>query len=162
MESGGDAHSNAIMANVIYDFTLGWPITPHIGGGIGAIDVYRSVGGTGTATAPNGTTVTFTSPSFSGSKWGFGYQAIAGIRYFINPALAFDVDYRYLASTQQTLSAAKVAPVTWVCCFIGSVGNVKYGTQNVVASLTMMFGAPPAATPPPAPPAPPPPPTHQV
>jgi outer membrane protein OmpA-like peptidoglycan-associated protein len=149
------------MANAIYDFTLGWPVTPHIGAGIGAIDVYRSIGGTGTATAPNGTTVSFTSPSFSGSKWGFGYQAIAGIRYMINPALAFDVDYRYLASTQQTLSATKVAR-TGACCFIGSVGNVKYGTQNVVASLTMMFGAPPPAAPPPAPPAPPPPPTHQV
>jgi opacity protein-like surface antigen len=133
VESGGDAHSNAIMANVIYDFTLGWPITPHIGGGIGAINVNRSIGGSGTATAPNGTTIAFTSPSFSGSTWGFGYQAIAGIRYMINPALAFDVDYRYLASTQDTLSGAKVVR-TGACCFIGSVGNVKYGTQNVVAS----------------------------
>jgi outer membrane protein OmpA-like peptidoglycan-associated protein len=161
-ESTGSAHSNSIMANVIYDFTLGWPITPHIGGGIGAIDVFRSIGATGTATAPNGTVVAFSTPTFSGSKWGFGYQAIAGIRYFINPALAFDVDYRYLASTQQTITAAKVTPVTGVCCIIGSVGNIKYGTQNVVASLTMMFGAPPPAAPPPAPPAPPPPPTHQV
>jgi OOP family OmpA-OmpF porin len=160
VESGGSAHSNAIMANAIYDFTLGWPITPHIGGGIGAVDVYRSIGGTGTATAPNGTTVAFTSPSFSGSKWGFGYQAIAGIRYLINPALAFDVDYRYFASTQETLSATKVTR-TGACCAIGSVGNIKYGTQNVVASLTMMFGAP-SPPPPPPPPAPPPPPTHQV
>ena len=160
--SSGSAHSNSIMANAIYDFTLGWPITPHIGGGIGAIDVYRSIGVSGTATAPNGTTVAFTSPSFNGSKWGFGYQAIAGIRYLINPALAFDVDYRYLASTEQTLSATHVTR-TGTCCFIGSVGNVKYGTQNVVASLTMMFGAPPPPPPPPpAPPAPPPPPTHQV
>ena len=71
-------------------------------------------------------------------------------------------DYRYLASTQQEVTASKVTPVTGVCCFIGSVGNIKYGTQNVVASLTMMFGAPPPAAPPPAPPAPPPPPTHQV
>jgi OmpA-OmpF porin, OOP family len=159
--SSGSAHSNAIMTNVIYDFTLGWPITPHIGGGIGAIDVFRSIGVSGTATAPNGTIVSFTSPSFSGSKWGFGYQAIAGIRYLINPALAFDVDYRYLASTQQTVSATSVTR-TGVCCFIGSVGNVKYGTQNVVASLTMMFGAPPPPPPPPAPPAPPPPPVPQV
>ena len=88
------------MGNVIYDFTLGWPITPHIGGGIGAIDVYRSFGATGTATTANGTPINFTTNSFSGSKWGFGYQAIAGVRYLINPALAFDVDYRYLASTK--------------------------------------------------------------
>ena len=160
-EFAGSAHSNSIMANAIYDFTLGWPITPHIGGGIGAIDVFRSIGATGTATTPNGTIVNFTTPEFSGSKWGFGYQAIAGIRYLINPVLAFDVDYRYLASTQQEVTAAKFTR-TGACCFIGSVGNVKYGTQNVVASLTMMFGAPPPAAPPPAPPAPPPPPTHQV
>ncbi|HUC10954.1 MAG TPA: OmpA family protein [Stellaceae bacterium] len=160
-ESGGSAHSNSIMTNVIYDFTLGWPVTPHIGGGIGAIDVFRSIGGTGTATAPNGSTVNFTTNSFSGSKWGFGYQAIAGIRYMINPALALDVDYRYLASTNENITASSI-PRHNVCCVITNVGNVKYGTQNVVASLTMMFGAPPPAAPPPAPPAPPPPPTHQV
>jgi OmpA-OmpF porin, OOP family len=160
-ESAGSAHSNSIMANVLYDFTLGWPLTPHIGGGIGAINVHRSIGGTGTAIAPNGQTVTFTTPSFEGNTWGFGYQAIAGIRYLINPALALDVDYRYLASTNEKLEATKVAR-TGECCFIGSVGNIKYGTQNVVASLTMMFGAPPPAAPPPAPQAPPPPPTHQV
>ena len=114
------------MANAIYDFTLGWPITPHIGGGIGVIDVFRSIGATGTATTPNGTIVNFTTPEFSGSKWGFGYQAIAGIRYLINPVLAFDVDYRYLASTQQEVTAAKFTR-TGACCFIGSVDFVKIG-----------------------------------
>src|SRR5215472_4367120 len=130
-ETGGSTHSNAIMANVIYDFTLGWPITPHIGAG-------------------------------SNNSWGFAYQAIAGLRYFINPALALDVDYRYLASTNNSFTGTRAVPGSdGVCCFTTNVGNVKYATQNVVASLTMMFGAPPAA-PPPAPPAPPPPPTHQV
>ncbi len=42
------------MTNAIYDFTLGWPITPHIGGGIGAVDVFRSLGGTATVTTPTG------------------------------------------------------------------------------------------------------------
>ncbi len=159
--NGGSTHSNAIMTNAIYDFTLGWPITPHIGGGIGAVDVSRSFGVNGVATAPNGTTVAFTSPSVSESNWSFGYQAIAGIRWFINPALALDVDYRYLATTNNSISASKLTR-TGVCCFVSNVGNIKYQTQNVVASLTMLFGAPPPAAPPPAPPAPPPPPTHQV
>ncbi len=161
VESSGSAHSNAIMANAIYDFALGWPVTPHIGAGIGAVNVSRSIGGTGTAIAPNGATVTFTSPSFSANKWNFGYQAIAGVRYLINPALALDVDYRYFATPEQSLSATHV-PARTTCCVVTNVGNIKYGTQNVVASLTMMFGAPPPAAPPPAPPAPPPPPTHQV
>ncbi|MBV8119378.1 MAG: OmpA family protein [Alphaproteobacteria bacterium] len=187
----GSAHSNAIMTNVLYDFTLGWPVTPHIGGGVGALDVYRALGGTATITtnnatsvngpttytAPNGTivnvpagtnhvvpagsTLTFTSPAFSGSKWNFGYQGIAGIRYLINPALAFDVDYRYLATTNQSTSGAHVTTPTG-CCVFSNVKKLRYQSNNVVASLTMMFGAPPPAAPPPAPPAPPPPPTHQV
>jgi OmpA-OmpF porin, OOP family len=173
--STGSAHSNAIMTNVIYDFTLGWPITPHIGAGIGAVDVFRSFGGTATVTTQNattvtgpggttvavpaGSTITFTSPSVSGSKWAFGYQAIAGIRYFINPALALDLDYRYFSTPSQTITGAHVTPVA--CCFFTSAKS-GYNTQNFVASLTMMFGAPPPAAPPPAPPAPPPPPVHQV
>ena len=32
--AGGDRHSNSIMTNVLYDFTPGYPITPHVGFGI--------------------------------------------------------------------------------------------------------------------------------
>lgn len=163
--ASGNVHSNAIMTNLIYDFTFGWPITPHIGGGVGAVNVNRSFGGTGTftATGPNGTTVTRTfTGSFGGNSWEFGYQAIAGIRYLINPALALDIDYRYFGTPDKTLTNKTVGPgPAAICCFFPSVKS-QYRTNNVVASLTMMFGAPPPAAPPPAPPAPPPPPTHQV
>jgi OmpA-OmpF porin, OOP family len=165
----GSTHTNAILFNGIYDFTLGWPITPHIGGGIGAVDVYRSIGGTATVTTlapfgtiPAGTPITFTR-SFAESKWNFGYQGIAGIRYLINPALALDIDYRYLATPSQTVAGTHVSSGTAIgCCVFTSAKNLKYQSNNIVASLTMMFGAPPPAAPPPAPPAPPPPPTHQV
>jgi OOP family OmpA-OmpF porin len=156
----GTSHSNALMTNVIYDFTLGWPITPHIGAGIGAVNVYRSVGGNATVTTPSGATVTFTSPAFSGSQWSFGYQAIAGIRYLINPALALDIDYRWFGTPSQTIRGAHVTTPTGCCLFTSFKSS--YNSNNIVASLTMMFGAPPPAAPPPAPPAPPPPPTHQV
>jgi len=166
--SNGSTHSNAIMANVLYDFTFGWPITPHIGGGIGGINVDRSFGFSGTATAPNGAIVNFTTSEPSINSWRFGYQAIAGLRYIINPALALDVDYRYVAAeggggsgSSALLNQNRILAQT-TCCFVTNVGNVHYGTQNIVASLTMMFGAPPPAAPPPAPPAPPPPPPHQV
>ena len=153
------------MTNLIYDFTLGWPITPHIGGGVGAVNVNRSFGGTGTftATGPDGRTVTRTyTGSFGGNSWEFGYQGIAGIRYLINPALALDIDYRYFGTPDKTLTNKTVGPgPAAICCFFPSVKS-QYRTNNVVASLTMMFGAPPPAAPPPAPPAPPPPPTHQV
>jgi OmpA-OmpF porin, OOP family len=177
--ASGQGHSNAIMFNGLYDFTwgwFGWPITPHVGAGIGAVDVYRSFGGTTTVTAPTtttvtgpngravtvpaGTAITFTTPSFSGSHWTFGYQAIAGIRYLINPALALDVDYRYFSTPETTINNTHV-PAAAPCCVFTSFKS-GYNTHNIVASLTMMFGAPPPAAPPPAPPAPPPPPTHQV
>ena len=170
----GSTHSIALMTNAIYDFTLGWPITPHIGGGIGAVDVYRGLGGTATVTANTtvttasgqtiaaGQPITFTSPSLSGSKWGFGYQGIAGIRFMINPALALDIDYRYFGTTNQTIKGSSTVAGN-VCCVFASAKDVKYNSNNVVASLTMLFGAPPPpVAPPPAPPAPPPPPTHQV
>jgi len=128
----GQRNRYAIMTNAIYDFTLGWPVTPHIGVGIGAVNLSDKI-----STKPP-----FAFTVDSNSQWEFGYQAIAGIRYNINPALAFDLDYRYLATTDPTFRAAG-----------GFKYRSEYSTHNVVASLSVRFGAPP-----PAPPAPPPPP----
>jgi len=179
----GNRITHSIMTNVIYDFTVGWAVTPHIGFGIGAIDNVDSVSlnptnqlgptTTLTVTGPGGTIgkigagTPFTNPVIGGtflkgSGWTFAYQGIAGIRYDINPLLAFDLDYRYLASTEPTFSNKGVLPFPP----FGFPPNTTryrtgYSTQNLVASLTFKFGVPPAP-PPPAPPAPPPPPTHQV
>src|ERR1700747_1341445 len=179
----GQRNTNAIMTNFIYDFTIGWPVTPHIGFGIGALENVDSislnpvtlaglprttVSGPGGVIGVIGATTPFPNPTLGGtflkqSTWNFGYQAIAGFRYDINPLLAFDLDYRYLARTDPTFTNKGVAPFP---PFGLPPGTVKYksgyNTQNIVASLTMKFGAPPPAPPPPAPPAPPPPPTHQV
>ena len=176
----GDRVTHAIMTNFIYDFTIGWPVSPHIGFGIGAVDNVDSVslngvtlsGGPFTVSGPGGvlgrigTGTPFPNPTIGGTflkgnNWNFGYQAIAGIRYDINPLLAFDVDYRYLATTSPTFNNKGIAPFP-PFGFSGVKYTSGYNTQNIVASLTMKFGAPPPAPPPPAPPAPPPPPTHQV
>jgi OmpA-OmpF porin, OOP family len=159
--SSGNSHSNAIMANAIYDFTFGWPITPHVGAGVGGVNLDRGFSGTGDLNIPRLNNELAVNPDFNGNQWVFGYQAIAGIRYFINPAIALDVDYRYFSTPSRTIDAANLAPVSKVCCVFSSFKS-GYNTQNIVASLTMMFGAPPPAAPPPAPPAPPPPPPHQV
>ncbi len=158
--ANGNSHSNAIMANAIYDFTFGWPITPHVGGGVGGVNLDRGFSGTGDLNLPQLHELAV-NPDFNGSQWVFGYQAIAGIRWFINPAIALDIDYRYFSTPTRTIDAANLAPVSKVCCVFSSF-KTGYNTQNIVASLTMMFGAPPPAAPPPAPPAPPPPPPHQV
>src|SRR5216684_2166346 len=67
----------------------------------------------------------------SSSRTELGYQGIAGIRYNVNPALAFDLDYRYLGTTDPT--------------FASVIGKYRsgYSSHNVVASLSMRFGAPP-------------------
>jgi len=131
----GNRNTYAFMTNLIYDFTFGWPVTPHIGGGIGAVQLHDSWGipGIGTIT--------------SSSSWQFGYQAIAGIRYNINPALAFDVDYRYMGTTDPSFGTN----------FAGVRYTSSYSSHSVLASLAVRFGAPPPpVVVPPAPPAPPP------
>ena len=73
--ASGNRHTHSIMTNVLYDFTTGWPITPHIGVGIGAMRVF------------DGLSVPSSRVVFNDSNWQFGYQAIAGLRYNINRLL---------------------------------------------------------------------------
>jgi opacity protein-like surface antigen len=92
-------------------------VTPHIGGGIGVAEVTRSLsnifGGTHDTVAV------------------FAYQAIAGFRYPITPSLALDIDYRYFAT-----------PGTDFKSTTADVIKSDYGTNNIVASLTGLFGVP--------------------
>lgn len=135
----GSRKTYAIMTNLIYDIALGWPVTPHIGGGIGAVNLseHGSIPGFG---------------NVDSSDWEFGYQAIAGIRYDINPALVLDLDYRFLGTTDPHFRTT------------GALGSFTYRSEHIshsiVASLSYLFGAPPPPPPPvtyPAPPPPPPP-----
>jgi outer membrane protein OmpA-like peptidoglycan-associated protein len=184
--SQGQATSNAIMTNAIYDFgTWAWnwwvPITPHIGAGVGAVDVHESAS-ISSFTLPNsiGAPIspatplsvqgpqTFGGTLLSASGWRFGYQGIAGVRFEFSPAVAFDLDYRYLGTTNQTLTNNASARYPFpngnhgVNCCAGGSFTSKYNSNNIVASITMKFGAPPPPPPPPLPPAPPPPPPQKV
>jgi len=135
----GNRNAHAIMSNAIYDFGLpGWGFTPHIGAGVGAVILHDGMGIKGIGNQAHSTDVEF------------GYQAIAGIRYNINPSLAFDVDYRYLGTTDPTLHTSHVVP-------LGLGGYTSgYSSHSLVASLSLRFGAPAPVVVPPAPPAPPP------
>jgi opacity protein-like surface antigen len=124
--SSGSRHTHSIMTNVIYDLTTGWPVTPHIGVGIGAMNVF------------DGLRVPGRRLIFSDSSWQFGYQAIVGLRYDINPFLAVDLDYRYLATTESTFRI----PNTGLHYQTGA------NTNNFVASLTYRFRPLPADLPP--------------
>ena len=178
----GQTTSNSIMTNTIFDFgTWAWnwwvPITPHIGAGIGAVEVNESasinhftlanpIGPPINPSTPNSVAPqTFGGTLINGSGWRFGYQAIAGLRYEFSPAVAFDLDYRYLGTTDQTLTNHARFPFPGgsggTNCCVGTHFQSSYHTNNLLASVTLKFGAPPAP-PPPLPPAPPPPPAQKV
>jgi OOP family OmpA-OmpF porin len=143
----GNRTAYAFMTNAIYDFNIGWAVTPHLGAGIGAVDLHDAISfrsGSGVKGIP-GVSSTGAVGFSSSSTTELGYQGIAGIRYNINPSLAFDLDYRYLATTDPTFHSV-----------LGKYTS-GYSTHNIVASLTVRFGAalPPMVAPP-MPPAPPP------
>jgi OOP family OmpA-OmpF porin len=143
----GQRNRYALMTNLLYDFggldffrNLGWAISPHIGAGIGAVSQHDAI-----SLLPPGSPLIGGNTVASSSTTELGYQGIAGIRYNINPALAFDLDYRYLGTLDPTFKAIG-----------GFKYKSEYSSHNVLASLSVRFGAPP-----PAPPAPPPPPVLQ-
>jgi opacity protein-like surface antigen len=114
----GDRHTHSIMTNVLYDFSTGWPIMPHIGVGIGAMNVF------------DGLKIPSRGLAFNDSSWQFAYQAIGGLRYDINSVLALDLDNRYLATTESTFQIPNTAR------------HYRTGanTNNLVVSLTYRFG----------------------
>jgi OmpA-OmpF porin, OOP family len=134
----GDRQSHAIMTNLLYDINLpalglgpSLPVTPHIGAGVGAVNLKDR------AFAPG------LGRFFDDSDWQLGYQAIGGLRYNISPNIAFDLDYRYLATTKATFRVPGN----------GTKYKTGYDTHNLMASLVYRFGPPPAPPPIAAPPA---------
>jgi opacity protein-like surface antigen len=112
-----ERHSVSEMVNAIYDLDCNLPVIPHIGGGIGAAQVTRNL-----SNIFGGTHDTVTV---------FAYQGMAGLRYWLSPAVAIDVDYRYFATTETTFLSTNVG---------GDRIHSDYGTHNLIASLIYRFG----------------------
>jgi outer membrane protein OmpA-like peptidoglycan-associated protein len=144
----GDFVTDSFMANAIYDFNVGWLVTPHIGIGIGGADA------TGSLKSANFGTLSKT------SDFVFAYQAIAGIRYYINPQVALDLDYRYRGMDSVSYTTRPFTLNGTV--FPSKTYNGNGNTNNFVASLTYLFGAPPPPMAAPMPPPPLPPQARQV
>ena len=119
MAGNAERHSVAEMANLIYDFDLGlgFPVTPHVGGGIGAAQVTRNL-----SNRFGGTHDTVTV---------FAYQAIGGVRYMVLPSVALDIDYRYFATTGTTFTSTNPDQI-----------RSDYPTHHIVASVSWLFGVP--------------------
>ncbi|MEM6413436.1 MAG: P44/Msp2 family outer membrane protein [Pseudomonadota bacterium] len=88
----GDLETIFLMANAIYDFDLGSPIKPYIGGGVG-------VGFVNVDYVPSATTV------IDDRSTQFAYQAMAGVSYAVAPAAEVFVGYRYRATTDVSVEA---------------------------------------------------------
>jgi OOP family OmpA-OmpF porin len=136
VSGGREAH--ALMTNLLYDINLGWPVTPHVGVGVGAVDIIDHA-----RTAAAGRI-------FNDDDWEFGYQAIGGVRYDLTPNVALDVDYRYLGTTDATFRVPAAPAIKYTS---------GYNSHTLMASLVYRFGPPLAPLPVAAPaamPAPPP------
>jgi OmpA-OmpF porin, OOP family len=121
--AGANFNDTAIMANVMYDFRMGWPIVPYIGAGAGVAFVNASaLGGSASSTQ-------------------FAYQGIIGVGYEIDQNWRFNIDGRYFGTTNPTINSPLLGGVTY--------NNNNF---TLMASLQYKFGAPSVAPPPPPPP----------
>lgn len=129
--ASGDFETMSFMANLLYDFRTGWPVTPYVGVGLGAARVKAD----GVSPAP-GVTI-------DDSAYEFAFQGLLGVSYNLTPNWALKMDYRHL----------RVPNIN----FDSSAGSVDsdYATNEVMIGFRYTFGAPaPVPAPVPAAPAP--------
>lgn len=126
----GSRNSHAFLTNVIYEFPVSWPVRPHIGIGIGAVQILDSVS---VNQQPYSPVPGFTFPPgeiLRGQTWQPGIQGIAGIRYDITRTLALDIEYRYLRVPNFTLINRATPEVNY---------RTGYDTHHSVLSLVFKF-----------------------
>jgi opacity protein-like surface antigen len=128
---GGDTETFGFFGNVIYtpSFTLGIPVTPHIGVGFGALNVTTTI-------KVNDMRV------FDSSNWAPGAQAIGGLTWQISPRFSLDLNYRYQTS---------LGDVDYKSLTGSNKVTAPYHSSYVTLDLNLHFpSAPPPPPPPPA------------
>ncbi|MGH7093820.1 MAG: outer membrane protein [Stellaceae bacterium] len=127
----GARDAEMFMTNVLYDFDLGWPVSPHIGAGIGAVELHDG-----------GHVPVLGITSFDNSSdWVFGYQAIAGISYKLAAGLTADLDYRYLSTTPPHFTTSPGLVIDGVVEGSQPMSS-GYSTQTILISAIWHFGGP--------------------
>jgi outer membrane protein OmpA-like peptidoglycan-associated protein len=121
--AGANINDTAIMANIMYDFRMGWPIIPYIGAGAGIAFVNASALGGSTSSTQ------------------FAYQGIIGLGYEIDQNWRFNIDGRYFGTTNPTINNPFIGGVTY------NNNNI-----SLMASIQFKFGAAAPPPPPPPPP----------
>jgi OmpA-OmpF porin, OOP family len=141
LKSGsGSASALDFMANGLYDFNLGWPVVPYIGGGAGMARPTLDDANLSPTVSVHDTDTTF------------AYQGIAGLAYAITQNLKLDASYHYFATLDPIYQNSA-----------GTRTHGEYRDHTLLIALRWEFGAPPppppapmpaaAVTPPPPPPA---------
>ncbi|HEY1506373.1 MAG TPA: OmpA family protein [Stellaceae bacterium] len=127
----GRVHVLDGMVNALWDFRTGTPFVPYIGIGVGMASVSLdsfSVGGR---------------PLSDSNDVVFAYQPMVGVRYHVTDAIAIGAEYRYFATVDPTFKDSTGVKFT---------GRIE--SHNVLANLSVFFGAPPAPPQPAVAPAP--------
>jgi OOP family OmpA-OmpF porin len=115
----GTVQNIPVMANLLYDFDTGTPLTPYIGIGVGFSVLTLHNISTGGATL------------FDTSQLVFAYQPMIGVNYAVTDQLDIGLQYRYFATTNAVLRDAA-----------GNVFAIRSASHNVLASLTYYFEPP--------------------
>jgi len=130
ISNNGRVSQFTVMGNLLYDFDTGTAWTPHVGGGLGLGNDRISGANFPVGIQPIDVHSTV-----------FTYQAIAGVEYAIAPQLKLGLDYRYIGSSDLTVSPGSIPAAPHSASF-------DLDSHNVLVTLRVDFGSPP---PPPAP-----------
>jgi len=140
----GEIRTWSVMTNVLYDVPTGTRFTPYLGGGIGLGVV------TGKLTDAAGNAI------YDGGDTQFAFQGIVGAAYSLTDALSLTADYRYMGTTDATLSSGPT-PVTQEVGNHTFTAGVRWSFGGVAAAAAEPPAVRPApvaepyAAPPPAP-----------
>jgi opacity protein-like surface antigen len=121
----GKQWDTSLLLNVLYDLNTGGPITPYVGGGLGATQIQWGDNFRATAQA---TPIVYDAESIK-----LGWQAIAGVSFAVTPQVALAVD-------------ARIKGAAGAFNFPGSVAGryinqFHYSTRSVFVSVRYSFGA---------------------
>jgi len=122
----GKQWDNSIMANVLYDINIkGLPITPYVGGGLGATWIIW--GDNFRATRQNPPVI------YDADSWRGGWQGILGASYAISPKLAVALDGRIKGSFGDYKFPGSVPP--------NVINKYSQRTNSIFVSVRYSFGS---------------------
>lgn len=110
--SSGDVSVWSLMMNLWYDFDMGGPIMPFIGGGVGVaqmnVDYSAVVTVTFTTVPTYGTTTAVVKYAADGDDFVFAYQFGGGLAYEFAGGAVLSAQYRYFGTTDADVGSSSI------------------------------------------------------